>query len=80
MQRGLGDHILSCLLLKPHRCRSCANRFYRFRYRWAGLVVPIGLCLLGLGVTTGVYSVRAWIQHRSLRLHQETVIPYQSAR
>ena len=62
MRRGVVDWVLSRLDLTPFRCRSCRQRFFRFRHSWAMFVVPIMVCLvLGICVVGGIYS-KTWIK------------------
>lgn len=53
-RRGLGDAFLTACLLKPYRCKSCNARFFRFKYPWARLAVPVVMVLLLAGLVTGI--------------------------
>lgn len=49
---------MSLLLLRPVRCRKCSARFYRFRYSWAKLVVPLTILTMLCGFVIGLNSLR----------------------
>jgi len=62
MQRGVIDALLDMLQLTPFRCNSCNHRFFRFRQRWARVVIPLSLLLVLTGSTFISVKAVPWLR------------------
>jgi hypothetical protein len=60
MQQGFMDGLLDMLQLTPFRCNSCHHRFFRFRQKWAKVVIPLSLCLCLFASTAVAFKVVPW--------------------